>query len=84
MDILGLDSTNIILISSVVGILVYLSCYDGIEPTPVHWILGPVINLILILYVLFFEGNYELLFILLGIVTVYGMLFHTKLIRTDK
>lgn len=83
VDILRLDSSTILLTSSVFGILVYFSCYDGIEPTPLHWILGPVINLILILYVLFFEMNYELLFISLGVVTLYGMFFHTRLIRMD-
>jgi hypothetical protein len=82
MDIITLDPISLVISSSILGFLAYFLCYNGIEPTPFHWILGPVINLILISYALFFWEHYNLLLLLLGIFTIYGMLFHTKLISS--
>lgn len=70
----------LIIISSIVATLAFIVFYDGLSPTPFHWILGVVINLVLIAFVIFFPSNGMLALGILILIFLYGMLFHTRII----
>ena len=70
----------LILISSIIATLAFIVFYDGLSPTPFHWILGVIINLVLIAFIIFFPNNGTLAFIILVLIFLWGMLFHSRLI----
>lgn len=70
----------LIIISSVIATLAFIIFFDGLSPSPYHWILGVVINLTLITFVIFFSEDIQLVLAILIIIFLYGMLFHTKII----
>ena len=78
--ILNEYSALLITISSAIATLAFIVYYNGLSPTPFHWILGVVINLCLITYVIFFPNDALLLLILLGLIILYGMLFHSRVL----
>lgn len=69
-----------IIISSAIATLAFIVFYDGLSPTPFHWILGVVINLVLIVFISFFPKNGSFLLVVLILIFVYGMLFHSRII----
>jgi hypothetical protein len=70
----------LIIISSIVATLAFIVFYDGLSPTPFHWILGVIINLVLITFVVFFPNNGTLALGILILIFLYGMLFHSRII----
>ncbi|MFW9930663.1 MAG: hypothetical protein ACFFD1_14840 [Candidatus Thorarchaeota archaeon] len=74
-------STPLIVIASIIAILAFIIFFDGLSPTPYHWILGSVINIALLAFVLFFNDNIILIIGILVLITLWGLLFHTKLIK---
>jgi hypothetical protein len=70
----------LIILSSVIGILAFIIFFDGLLPTPYHWMLGVVINLALIAFVFFFPEDILLLLAILITIFLYGMVFHTRII----
>ncbi|MFW9778192.1 MAG: hypothetical protein ACFFE8_04995 [Candidatus Heimdallarchaeota archaeon] len=82
LDLLILDEFlgPLIIISATIATFAYIIFYDGLSPTPFHWILGVVINLAVIAFVIFFPSNVILLLAILILVTLYGMLFHVKIV----
>ncbi|MFX0122993.1 MAG: hypothetical protein ACFFAE_05090 [Candidatus Hodarchaeota archaeon] len=70
----------LIIASSALATLAFIVFYDGLSPTPFHWILGVVINLVLIAFVIFLPSNGTLLLVILIGIFVYGMLFHSRII----
>ncbi|MHA1991135.1 MAG: hypothetical protein ACW981_04810 [Candidatus Hodarchaeales archaeon] len=70
----------LIILSSIIGILVFFVLFDGLSPTPYNWILGVVINLVLIAFVIFFSDDVLLLLAILIIIFLYGVLFHSRII----
>ena len=70
----------LIIISSVIATLAFIVFYDGLAPTPFHWILGVVINLVLVAFVIFFPNNGILALVILILIFLYGMLFHSRII----
>ncbi|MFX1508474.1 MAG: hypothetical protein ACFFDC_20530 [Promethearchaeota archaeon] len=70
----------LIIISSLIATLAFIIFYDGLSPTPFHWILGVVINLVLIAFVIFFPNNGTLALGILIIIFLYGMLFHSRIL----
>lgn len=70
----------LIIISSAIATLAFIVFYDGLSPTPLHWILGVGINLVLITFIIFFPNTVSLLLIILILIFVYGMLFHSRII----
>ena len=70
----------LIIISSVIATLAFIIFFDGLFPTPYHWILGVVINLALITFLIFFSEDIQLILAILIIIFLYGMLLHTKII----
>jgi hypothetical protein len=77
---LEINPVPFILIASILGILSYIVFYDGLAPVPVAWILGVIIDTILLIYVLFLPEEVRVVLIALGIVTAWGLLFHSKVI----
>lgn len=84
LDILPLNNyLNIIIISaSIIGILSYIVFFDGLKPTPYHWILGVLINAFIIIFYSFFIAELFTLLVLLLVIWAYGMLFHTKVMKS--
>ncbi|MFX1249282.1 MAG: hypothetical protein ACFFBQ_17965 [Promethearchaeota archaeon] len=70
----------LIIISSAIATLAFIIFYNGLSPTPFHWILGVVINLALITYIIFFLDNILLLLVILILITLYGILVHSKIV----
>ncbi|MHA2227169.1 MAG: hypothetical protein ACXAC8_18275 [Candidatus Hodarchaeales archaeon] len=70
----------LIIISSAIATLGFIVFYDGLSPTPFNWILGVVINFVLIAYVIFFPNNVLLLLAILLVITLYGILLHSKIV----
>ncbi len=73
-------SSLLIIISSAIATLAFIVFYDGLSPTPFHWILGVVINLVLIAFIIFLPNNGLLLLVVLIGIFIYGMLFHSRII----
>lgn len=70
----------LIIISSIVATLAFIVFYDGLSPTPLNWILGVIINLVLIAFVIFFPNNGTLALGILILIFLYGVLFHSRII----
>jgi len=70
----------LIIISSAIATLAFIIFYDGLSPTPFHWILGVVINSALIAYIIFFPNNVLLVLAILLLITLYGILLHSKIL----
>ncbi|MFX1285353.1 MAG: hypothetical protein ACFFB5_17020 [Promethearchaeota archaeon] len=70
----------LVIISSVIATLAFIVFYDGLSPTPFHWILGVVINLVLITFVIFFPNNGSLALAILILIFLWGMLFHSRVV----
>jgi hypothetical protein len=81
LDILSLNDllTPLLITVSILAILAYFIFIDGLVPTPYHWILGIVIDFIALLIV-FFSASIQVFLILLVVVWIYGMVFHTRVI----
>lgn len=73
-------SSLLIIISSTIATVAFIVFYDGLSPTPFHWILGVVIDLVLIAFVTFFPNNGVLALTILILIFLWGMLFHSKVI----
>ena len=73
-------SSLLIIISSTIATLAFIVFYDGLSPTPFHWILGVVIDLVLIAFVIFLPSSGTLLLVILVGIFVYGMLFHSRIV----
>jgi len=69
----------LIILSSTLATIAFIIFYNGLAPTPFHWILGVIIDVTLIVYVIVFPQNGLLVVILLLLITGYGMLFHSKI-----
>lgn len=82
LDLLGINDylTPLIIISSAIATLAFIIFYDGLSPTPYHWILGVVINLVLIAFVIVFPNDISLLLPILIVIWLWGMFFHTKIL----
>ena len=80
-EIITLKPEIWILTASIISIIGYILFYNGMLPTPYHWILGMVIDIILVIFMLI---NTQVIYLLitLGIVTIYGMLFHIKIVSS--
>ena len=76
---------NVLVISvSILAIIAYIVFFNGFGPTPYHWILGVVINGLIIIFYSFFLSEMFMLLVLLILVWAYGMVFHTKVINAIK
>jgi hypothetical protein len=82
LDILTINEylTSLIVISSAIATLAFIVFYNGLSPTPYHWILGVVINLVFIVFVIIFPNNISLLIPILIVIWLWGMFFHTRII----
>ena len=82
LDLFIIDdySTSLIVISSIIATAAFIIFYNGLSPTPYHWILGVVINLVLITFVIVFANDISLLVPILILIWLWGMFFHTKVI----
>ena len=82
LDLLAINDylTPLIVISSAIATLAFIIFYNGLSPTPYHWILGVVINLVLIVFVIVFPNDVLLLLPILILIWLWGMFFHTKII----
>ncbi|UCG03336.1 MAG: hypothetical protein JSW11_04965 [Candidatus Heimdallarchaeota archaeon] len=74
----------LIIVSSAIATLAFIVFYDGLSPTPFHWILGVVINLVLIAFTIFFPNNGTLVLGTLILIFLYGMLIHSRIISFFK
>ncbi len=82
LDLIALNEylPPLIILSSTVATIAFIIFYNGLAPTPFHWILGVIIDVTLIIYVIVFPQNGLLVVILLLLITGYGMLFHSKIL----
>ncbi len=82
LDLLTIDEylPPLVIIASAIAILAFIFFYDGLSPTPLHWILGVVIDLVLIAFVVIFPNEILILLALLILIWLYGMFVHTKII----
>ena len=82
LDILPLNEllSPILIIVSILAIGGYIVFFNGLSPTPYHWILGIVIDLLILCFIGFFSDNALLFLLLLLIVWLYGMVFHTRVL----
>ncbi|MFX0086533.1 MAG: hypothetical protein ACFFAU_12755 [Candidatus Hodarchaeota archaeon] len=82
LDLLPLDDFLVLLIviSSTVATLAFIIFYNGLSPTPYHWVLGVVINLAFIVFIIIFPNDISLLLPILILIWLWGMFFHTRII----
>ncbi len=82
LDLLPLDGylVLLIIISSTVATLAFILFYNGLSPTPYHWVLGVVINLAFVIFVVIFPNDISLLLPILVLIWLWGMFFHTRII----
>ena len=71
----------IIVLSCILPIIAFILFFKDLYPTPYHWILGVVIDLCVLVFILLFSSNIQLLVVLLIVIWLWGMLFHTKFIN---
>jgi len=64
----------IILLASFLSIAAYFLFFNGLDPTPYHWLLAPLIDITLILYILVFSSSSYEIMIILGIYALAGFL----------
>ena len=83
LDVIQLNDflSPLLMTISLIAIIGYIAFYDGLSPTPYHWILGVVIDALILTFTLFFTTYSLLLVSLLLLVWVYGMIFHTKVLN---
>ena len=62
------------------AIVAFLVFFNDLYPTPYHWILGAIIDVIILAFILFFSNNVQLLLIVLIAIWLYGMFVHTKIV----
>ena len=74
-----------------VPILVFVCClaiiafgvfFNDLYPTPYHWILGAIIDVIILVFIVFFSSNVQLLLVVLIAIWLYGMFFHMKILSS--
>ena len=72
-----------------VPLLVFVCClaiaafvvfFNDLYPTPYHWILGAIIDFVILAFIVFFSNNAQLLLIALIAIWLYGMFIHTKIV----
>ena len=82
LDFLALNEylTLLLIFSAVLATLAFLFFYNGLSPTPYHWILGVVINLDLLFFLIVFPNDIGFLLPTLIAVFLWGVLFHNKVI----
>lgn len=82
LDLLVLNDylAPLIIISSILAALSYIIFFDGLFPTPYHWILGLIIDMVLIVFVIFSPHDISLLLPILILIWLWGMFIHTKII----
>jgi hypothetical protein len=82
LDLLAIDDfiSPLIIFVSIIATLAFIAFYDGLSPTPLHWILGVVIDLGLIVFLIVFPNDVLFLIIFLVVIWLWGMFFHTKII----
>ncbi|MHA2249646.1 MAG: hypothetical protein ACXAD7_04750 [Candidatus Kariarchaeaceae archaeon] len=71
---------RLIIVASIIATLAFIVFYDGLAPTPLHWILGVAVNVVLIIFIAFWRSNVTLLVAILILIWLYGMFIHTKII----
>ena len=72
--------SSLLIFVSLLAIGAYILFFDGLEPTPYHWILGVVINFLILVFYAFLTAETGLLLALLLIVWAYGMFIHSKVL----
>ena len=70
----------LIILASALGALAFFLFFNGLGPTPYHWILGVVIDLALIIFLVIFPNDILLLLPLLGTIFIWAVLFHNRVI----
>jgi hypothetical protein len=82
LDLLAIDEflSPLIIITSTIAILAFIFFYNGLSPTPYHWILGVVIDLALITSLIIFPNDIFILLPVLIAIWLWGMFFHMKVI----
>lgn len=82
LDLLAIDDylAPLIVTSSAIATLAFIIFYNGLFPTPYHWILGVVIDLVFIAFLIVFPNGISLLLPILILIWLWGMFFHTKII----
>ena len=80
LDILLIDEllTPLIIISSIIATLAFVIFYDGLAPTAYHWILGVIINLVLIAFIFIFPNEVIVMISILILIVVWALLFHSR------
>ena len=86
LDILPLDDVLVplILIGSTLAIITFIISYNGLMPTPYHWILGVIIDLSLITFLVFLPNEIIFLLLILVLVFIWAVLFHNRVIPQPK
>ncbi len=77
---IGDSLSPLLVITCVIGIIPFIIFFKDLYPTPYHWFLGVLIDIIILTFIVFFSTNVQLLLGLLVVVWLYGMFFHSKLI----
>ncbi len=82
LDLLAIDEYLVLLIlfSSTFATLSFIAFYNGLSPTPYHWILGVVIDLVLIFFLIVFPNEIGFLLPILAVIFLWAVLFHNKVI----
>lgn len=82
LDFLILDDylALLIIFTSTLAALAFIVFYNGLSPTPYHWILGIIIDLVLIIFLIVFPNDIWFLLPCLIVIWLWGMFFHTKVI----
>ena len=83
LDLLSLNELlpPLLITISLIAIIGFLVFYNGLSPSPYHWILGVVIDACILFFILFFTTSSLLLVTVLLLVWLWGMIFHTKVIN---
>lgn len=72
----------LVLIASLVGAIAFIVYFNGLSPTPYHWILGLLIDVVLIIFVFFFPEDLVLVLAILILIFLWGMIFHSKFVKS--
>lgn len=77
---IGDSLTPLLILTCIVGIIPFVIFFKDLYPTPYHWILGLLIDVIILAFILLFSNQVQFLLILLIAIWLYGMFIHTKII----
>lgn len=62
------------------AIIGYILFFKDLFPTPYHWILGTIIDLSILVFIIFFKTDIQILLIVLIAIWLYGIFFHIKIV----